>query len=161
MSLFFLFLGIAAWQDLRTRSISLEVLTAGAAAGMAVCVLEGRGLEEIVPAMIPGIALLLINRFGGWELIGEGDGLFFLVAGFFLEWKEIVLLLISGQFFCGIFGLAMAVSVMTIGGRKRESAENAASIFAISASDCVVVAVMRVYEGKKAKESKIRWKYDC
>ena len=27
MSLFFLFLGIAAWQDLRTRSISLEVLT--------------------------------------------------------------------------------------------------------------------------------------
>ena len=62
MSLFFLFLGIAAWQDLRTRSISLEVLTAGAAAGMAVCVLEGRGLEEIVPAMIPGIALLLINR---------------------------------------------------------------------------------------------------
>ena len=104
MSLFFLFLGIAAWQDLRTRSISLEVLTAGAAAGMAVCVLEGRGLEEIVPAMIPGIALLLINR------------LFFLVAGFFLEWKEIVLLLISGQFFCGIFGLAMAVSVMTIGG---------------------------------------------
>ena len=62
MSLFFLFLGIAAWQDLRTRSISLEVLNAGAAAGMAVCVLEGRGLEEIVPAMIPGIALLLINR---------------------------------------------------------------------------------------------------
>ena len=108
MSLFFLFLGIAAWQDLRTRSISLEVLTAGAAAGMAVCVLEGRGLEEIVPAMIPGIALLLINRFA--------DGIFFLVAGFFLEWKEIVLLLISGQFFCGIFGLAMAVSVMTIGG---------------------------------------------
>ena len=105
MSLFFLFLGIAAWQDLRTRSISLEVLTAGAAAGMAVCVLEGRGLEEIVPAMIPGIALLLINRFAD-GIIGEGDGLFFLVAGFFLEWKEIVLLLISGQFFCGIFGLA-------------------------------------------------------
>lgn len=117
MSLFFLFLGIAAWQDLRTRSISLEVLTAGAAAGMAVCVLEGRGLEEIVPAMIPGIALLLINRFAD-GIIGEGDGLFFLVAGFFLEWKEIVLLLISGQFFCGIFGLAMAVSVMTIGGGK-------------------------------------------
>ena len=114
-SLFLLFLGIAAWQDLRTRSISLEVLTAGAAAGMAVCVLEGRGLEEIVPAMIPGIALLLINRFAD-GIIGEGDGLFFLVAGFFLEWKEIVLLLISGQFFCGIFGLAMAVSVMTIGG---------------------------------------------
>ena len=47
---------------------------------------------------------------------GGLSGLFFLVTGFFLEWKEIVLLLISGQFFCGIFGLAMAVSVMTIGG---------------------------------------------
>ena len=30
MNLFFVFLGTAAWQDLRTRSISLEVLAGGA-----------------------------------------------------------------------------------------------------------------------------------
>ena len=29
MNLFFVFLGTAAWQDLRTRSISLEVLAGG------------------------------------------------------------------------------------------------------------------------------------
>ena len=34
MNLFFVFLGIAAWQDLRTRSIGLEVLAGGAAAGI-------------------------------------------------------------------------------------------------------------------------------
>lgn len=87
MSLFFLFLGIAAWQDLRTRSISLEVLTAGAAAGMAVCVLEGRGLEEIVPAMIPGIALLLINRFAD-GIIGREMDYFFLWPVFSLNGRR-------------------------------------------------------------------------
>ena len=142
VSLFLLFLGIAAWQDLRTRSISLEVLTAGAAAGMAVCVLEGRGLEEIVPA-IPGIALLLINRFAG-GIIGEGDGLFFLVAVFFLEWKEIVLLLISGQFFCGIFGLAMAVSVMTIGGRNGNLRKMRLPFLPFLLPTALWMAVMRV-----------------
>lgn len=87
VSLFLLFLGIAAWQDLRTRSISLEVLTAGAAAGMAVCVLEGRGLEEIVPAMIPGIALLLINRFAG-GIIGREMDYFFLWPVFSLNGRR-------------------------------------------------------------------------
>ena len=33
MNLFFVFLGTAAWQDLRTRSISLEVLAGGGGGG--------------------------------------------------------------------------------------------------------------------------------
>ena len=38
MNLFFVFLGTAAWQDLRTRSISLEVLAGGAAVGIITCI---------------------------------------------------------------------------------------------------------------------------
>ena len=55
MNLFFVFLGTAAWQDLRTRSISLEVLAGGAAAGIITCVWKARLPGEIVLAMIPGI----------------------------------------------------------------------------------------------------------
>ncbi len=79
---------------------------------------------------------------------------FFLVAGFFLEWKEIVLLLISGQFFCGIFGLAMAVSVMTIGGGNGIYGKYGFH-FAISASDCVVDGGDEsFYEEKRQKNQK-------
>lgn len=61
MNLFFVFLGTAAWQDLRTRSISLEVLAGGAAVGIITCIWKERLPGEIVLAMIPGITLLLIG----------------------------------------------------------------------------------------------------
>lgn len=108
MNLFFVFLGTAAWQDLRTRSISLEVLAGGAAVGIITCIWKERLPGEIVLAMIPGITLLLIGMLTR-GLLGEGDGWFFIVSGFFLGWQECVMLLISGQIFCGIFGLAIMV----------------------------------------------------
>ena len=111
MNLFFVFLGTAAWQDLRTRSISLEVLAGGAAVG------KERLPGEIVLAMIPGIMLLLIGMLTR-GLLGEGDGWFFIVTGFFLGWQECVMLLISGQIFCGIFGLAIMVGAQIGTGRE-------------------------------------------
>lgn len=116
MNLFFVFLGIAAWQDLRTRSIGLEVLAGGAAAGIVTCIWKERLPGEIVLAMIPGITLLLIGMLTR-GLLGEGDGWFFIVSGFFLGWQECVMLLISGQIFCGIFGLAMVVGAQLGTGR--------------------------------------------
>ena len=119
MNLFFVFLGIAACQDLRTRRISLDVLVGGAAAGIITCVWKARFPGEIILAMIPGIGLLIVSILTG-GLLGEGDGLFLIVSGFFLEWQECVLLLITGQIFCGIFGLAMMVGAQigTGGGGK-------------------------------------------
>ena len=91
MNLFFVFLGTAAWQDLRTRSISLEVLAGGAAVGIITCIWKERLPGEIVLAMIPGIMLLLIGMLTR-GLLGEGDGWFFIVSGFFLGWQECVML---------------------------------------------------------------------
>jgi len=121
MNLFLVFLGIAAWQDLRTRSISLEVLAGGAAAGIITCVWKERFLGEIILAMIPGIGLLLLSILTE-GLLGVGDGWFFIVSGLFLGWQECVMLLVSGQFFCGIFGLAMMVGAQigAAGGRIRK-----------------------------------------
>jgi len=117
MNLFFVFLGTAAWQDLRTRSISLEVLAGGAAVGIITCIWKERLPGEIVLAMIPGIMLLLIGMLTR-GLLGEGDGWFFIVSGFFLGWQECVMLLISGQIFCGIFGLAIMVGAQIGTGRE-------------------------------------------
>ena len=72
---------------------------------------------EIVLAMIPGITLLLIGLLTR-GLLGEGDGWFFIVSGFFLGWQECVMLLISGQIFCGIFGLAIMVGAQIGTGRE-------------------------------------------
>ena len=117
MNLFFVFLGTAAWQDLRTRSISLEVLAGGAAVGIITCIWKERLPGEIVLAMIPGIMLLLIGMLTR-GFLGEGDGWFFIVSGFFLGWQECVMLLISGQIFCGIFGLAIMVGAQIGTGRE-------------------------------------------
>ena len=117
MNLFFVFLGIAAWQDLRTRRISLDVLVGGAAAGIITCVWKARFPGEIILAMIPGIGLLIVSILTG-GLLGEGDGLFLIVSGFFLGWQECVMLLISGQIFCGIFGLAIMVGAQIGTGRE-------------------------------------------
>lgn len=72
---------------------------------------------EIVLAMIPGIMLLLLGMLTR-GLLGEGDGWFFIVSGFFLGWQECVMLLISGQIFCGIFGLAIMVGAQIGTGRE-------------------------------------------
>ena len=93
----------------------------GAAAGIITCVWKARFPGEIILAMIPGIGLLIVSILTG-GLLGEGDGLFLIVSGFFLEWQECVLLLITGQVFCGIFGLAMMVGAQigTGGGSVRK-----------------------------------------
>jgi len=117
MKLFFLFLIAAAWQDLRTKHIGIEVLLAGAAAGLWSCIMNERFLGEILLAMLPGIGLLLLSV---WTqgLLGEGDGWFFVVSGTFLGWKEIIFLLVFGQLFCGIFGLAVTMGALFGTGAK-------------------------------------------
>ena len=80
--------------------------------------------------MIPGIMLLLIGMLTR-GLLGEGDGWFFIVSGFFLGWQECVMLLISGQIFCGIFG-------RTDRNWKGKYPKTAAAVFAVSFT-CVTV----------------------
>lgn len=136
MNLFFVFLGTAAWQDLRTRSISLEVLAGGAAAGIITCIWKERLPGEIVLAMIPGIMLLLIGMLTR-GLLGEGDGWFFIVSGFFLGWQECVMLLISGaDFLRNIW--ACDNGRRTDRNWKGKYPKTAAAVFAVSFT-CVTV----------------------
>lgn len=99
--MFSLFLCIAAWQDLRMKSVSLWVFVIFGIAAL----LERRGisLDMIISA---GIGLILLGiGFISRGAVGEGDGMFFLVSGLYLPVMENCLLLLYGLFFCSIFSL--------------------------------------------------------
>lgn len=55
--------------------------------------------------MIPGIMLLLIGMLTR-GLLGEGDGWFFIVSGFFLGWQEVCDVIdLRGRFSAEYLGL--------------------------------------------------------
>lgn len=86
--------------------------------------------------MIPGIMLLLIGMLTR-GLLGEGDGWFFIVSGFFLGWQECVMLLISGaDFLRNIW--ACDNGRRTDRNWKGKYPKTAAAVFAVSFT-CVTV----------------------
>lgn len=122
---FFLYLVLAAWQDGRRRAVSgwlflfffshflvsqicqkvVDVNMEGLPAslwyrGMAV---DGRG-AVLGLGVLFGALLLLISKCSRGAL-GEGDGIFFIVAGIYLGlWKNLILFF-SALGLCSVFGL--------------------------------------------------------
>ena len=96
--IFLVFLVWAIWQDLRSRTVGQGFLAAAGSLGAAVSLLSGRSVPELLSSAAVGIFLLILGQItdGG---IGEGDGWFFIVTGFFLEPTENVMLFLSGLIF--------------------------------------------------------------
>ena len=93
--IFLVFLVWAVWQDLRSRTVGQGFLAAAGSLGAAVSLLSGRSVLGLLSSVAVGIFLLILGQItdGG---IGEGDGWFFIVTGFFLEPTENFMLF----FFC-------------------------------------------------------------
>ena len=81
-----LFLALAAFRDLQTRTIPCRLLAAGAMTALLLdlCgILSGRAeAAPLLMALIPGIFYLLMSLISGAQ-IGQGDGLTILVLGLF------------------------------------------------------------------------------
>lgn len=108
--IFLIFLVWAVWQDLRSRTVGQGFLAAAGSLGAAVSLLSGRSVLGLLSSAAVGIFLLILGQItdGG---IGEGDGWFFIVTGFFLEPTENFMLFLSGLIFCSVYSLAyMAAS---------------------------------------------------
>ncbi len=83
------FLLLQAWWDLQTMELPLSFNLAVMALGIGYCIVESRPLEEIFPALVPGIICLILGRITR-QAVGYGDGMVLLGLAMFLEWKEIL-----------------------------------------------------------------------
>lgn len=96
--IFLIFLVWAVWQDLRSRTVGQGFLAAAGSLGAAVSLLSGRSVLGLLSSAAVGIFLLILGQItdGG---IGEGDGWFFIVTGFFWSQQKILCFFYRGSFF--------------------------------------------------------------
>lgn len=109
MWIFLLLYALAAWQDVKNRELDARLLTGFALLGFVRMVglhLMGRA-ETTLPmqlaAFLVGTTMVLLSRVTGGAL-GVGDGLFLLVAAFYLCARELILMVLVGILVCGVLG---------------------------------------------------------
>ncbi len=127
--IFLMFALAASWQDYKTRQVNVRLFLVFGVVGLFLCLgsqiqmafhaenTEGvRFYPEllwnifcsILLGMLPGAALFLFSRCGGG--IGEGDCLFFLICGWYLNIWDTCFLLGVSVFLCGFVGLVYYVA---------------------------------------------------
>lgn len=120
-AVFICMLILAAWQDLKTGSIDIRVLLFFGGIGLLFQWSADASWFERIASCGIGAALLALHRLtnGG---IGEGDGWFFIVSGFYLDWERNLLLFLAGLGLCFLCSLPLAVQAIMKkeNGRKRE-----------------------------------------
>lgn len=98
-------LGIAAWQDKKSLSISRKfLLTVGIIAilGRSLLADEQNIVAEWGFSILPGVFLLIAGWLSRWQ-IGAGDGVIVLVMGLWLGFAKTLIVLLMGMFFCSVF----------------------------------------------------------
>lgn len=115
---FLVILICGVWQDMRYRSVSRSYLILSGAAGSLLYAASGYGWGRLFLSAAVGLLLLGVSVLtdGG---IGEGDGWFFVVTGFFLEPAENMILFLSGVIFCSVYSLTLAAAAFAGGGSIR------------------------------------------
>lgn len=103
MTVFFLFWCIAAWQDLRMKSVSLWVFIIF---GIGALLMRREISLDMIFSAGVGVILLGIGIMSRGA-VGEGDGMFFLVSGLYLPALHNCFLLLYGLLFCSIFSLIL------------------------------------------------------
>ncbi len=135
LSVFVIFLLAASWQDYKTKQVAVRLFRIAGAAALGLWFVWGlevsaevlsSGQNQRLAAelwefswpflfgMMPGMALLCFSRIGGE--IGDGDGWFFLICGWYLGVWDTLFLLFGAVFLCGLSGLGYYVA-----GRARGS----------------------------------------
>ena len=107
-----LFLALAAFRDLQSRTIPCRLLAAGGTAALLLdlCGILSGSMQagDLFPAVIPGVFYLLMGRISG-DQIGRGDGLTILVLGLFAGLPDTVLITAAAQFICAVLAGLMLV----------------------------------------------------
>ncbi len=120
MAAFLVILCVAAWQDLRERSVDSRFLMVSGVVGAAYALAAERGGREIGLSCAIGGGLLALSILTRGQ-IGEGDGWFFVISGLFFDVRENLLLFVLGLVGCFLFSLCLAVGALRrrAAGRRR------------------------------------------
>lgn len=135
LSVFVIFLLAASWQDYKIKQVTVRLFRIAGAAALGIWLIWGlevtagvmsSGQNQRLAAelwefgspfllgMMPGLALLCFSKIG--MEIGEGDGWFFLICGWYLGVWDTLFLLFGAVFLCGLSGLGYYIT-----GRARGS----------------------------------------
>lgn len=94
--------------DLKCKEIPVIVSAIGVAIGSGICVIEGRGIANILPAIFPGLLALLYARISN-ETMGYGDGMLLVVMGLYLPWENVLEVEMLAFSIAGIVALILLV----------------------------------------------------
>ncbi|WP_026892635.1 prepilin peptidase [Lacrimispora aerotolerans] len=97
---FTIFLVYSAFQDGRSKTISVWLLFAAGTAGILFIIISGQGIGDRPLSCLIGLLMVGISRLSDGA-IGEGDGWFFTVSGLFLNLLINLKLLVYGVFLSG------------------------------------------------------------
>lgn len=103
----FVFFMFYAWEDWKKRSVRIDALLLGAAAGILLSAILQRDGKELLTACIPGLVLTALSLCSKGAL-GIGDGIAALVLGLFLPIGPVMCVLLIA------LGIAAAVSLFVI-----------------------------------------------
>lgn len=97
---FTIFLVISAFQDGKTKTISVWLLIAAGVAGIILTFFTGQEVSDRLLGSLIGMVMVVVSRFTDGAL-GEGDGWFFAVSGLFLGFFMNLRLLAYSVFLSG------------------------------------------------------------
>ena len=99
-------LGIQACIDFKYKEIPLWISLIAGSIGFGFCVIEKRGIEEILLSLVPGMVSLCLSKLTG-EVIGYGDGIILIVMGMFLPLRELLSIGMTAFLIAGCVALVL------------------------------------------------------
>ena len=107
-------LGLQSFWDVKRRYIPSYITMVGAFMGAVFSAYEGRSVRELLMALFPGLAILLLGRITQ-EAIGYGDGMLIGMLGMFYNLDDVVFICMSA-FLCSA---GISLMMLVIGNKKR------------------------------------------
>lgn len=84
-----IWLGVIGGIDFKYKEIPIWISIVGAIFGIGFCIIEKRTLESVFFALIPGVLAIVFSKLTK-EVMGVGDGITFIIMGFFLSLEHLL-----------------------------------------------------------------------
>lgn len=97
---------VCSVEDIRKKQVNMCILLGSGILAVVFHLYWGsHGIFDMLGGSALGLFVLICSRLTGGK-VGEGDGLFLMMTGLFLGWRENVAVYFLGTLLAGIYGLA-------------------------------------------------------